>query len=204
MSSQFWPEISICLSEVEKEKYALTKKAINLDAISAVRDNINRIIDQMRVSFEQVIDKQYASQVLFAVVAYFDEQIQSHLLEKGQANWVPLQKDFYGAYNAGVLFYDTIDKLVEDKQVPEIVYEVFYFILKKGFLGKYRDSKTHINKYMEILKEKISVEVPQQMVKDTSMAMYQNKLKIKPRHYYTAAGAVSVLILGILYVTSSL
>ena len=203
MSSQFWPEISICLSEVEKEKFALTKKAINLDAISAVRDNINRIIDQLRISFEQVLDKQYASQVLFAVVAYFDEQIQSHLLERGQANWVPLQKDFYGAYNAGALFYDTIDKLVEDQKVPEIVYEVFYFILKKGFLGKYRDSKTHINKYMDILKERIFVEIPQQAGNDASMALYQTREKIKPRHYYAAAAALSAAILAILYATSS-
>lgn len=204
MNSQFWPEISICLSEVEKEKHALTKKAINLDAISAVRDNINRLVDQLRISFEQALDKQHASQALFAVVAYFDEQIQSHLLEKGQGNWVPLQKDFYGAYNAGNLFYDTVDKLVEDHTVPEVVYEVYYFILKKGFLGKYKDSKTHINKYMEILKEKISVEVPHQPVMDANLPFYQPKVKMKPRHYYLAAGFASVLILTVLYVTSSL
>ncbi len=204
MSSQFWPEISICLSEVEKEKLALTKKAINLDAITAVRDNINRHIDQLRVSFEQILDKQHASQLLFAIVAYFDEQIQSHLLEKGQGNWVPLQKDFYGAYNAGTLFYDTIDKLVEDIQVPEVVYEVFYFILKKGFLGKYRDSKIHINKYMEILKEKISVEPPQPAPKDQVLPLYHTRKKIKPVHYYAAAGTASILLLVILYATSSM
>jgi type IV/VI secretion system ImpK/VasF family protein len=204
MNSQFWPEISICLSEVEKEKFALTKKAINLDVITAVRDNINHHIDQLRLSFEQVLDKQYVSQVLFAIVAYFDEQIQSHLLEKGQGNWVPLQKDFYGAYNAGTLFYDTIDKLVEDVQVPQIVYEVFYFILKKGFLGKYRDSKLHINKYMEILNGKISVQPTVPAPKDQALPVYSAWKKIKPRHYYAAVGAASVVLSLILYVTSSM
>lgn len=203
MNFQFWPEISICLNEVEKEKLALSKKAINLDVISSMRDNINRVIDQTRVSFEQVLDKQYASQVLFAIVAYFDEQIQAQLLERGQANWVPLQKDFYGAYNAGTLFYDMIDRIVDDKQVPEVVFEVFYFVLKKGFLGKYRDSRTHINKYMEILKEKISVEIPDSSPIEINTSLYQNKVRIKPRHYYAAAGGLSILTLALFYISSS-
>lgn len=204
MTSQFWPEISTCLNEVDKEKVALSKKAINLDSLTSARDNINRILDQLRISLEQSLDKQYASQVLFAIVAYLDEQIHTHLLEKGVGNWVPLQKDFYGAYNAGNLFYDTIDKLVEDHQVPEVVYRVFYFILKKGFVGKYRDSKTHIAKYMEILKDKISVNANHESFKDTVINPLYMKKKIKPWHYYAGAGAVSLLLLGLLYFTSNL
>lgn len=204
MSSQFWPEILLCLSEVEREKISLTKKAIDLDAITAARDNINRLVDQLRISFEQSLDKQHATQILFAVVAFLDEQIQSHLLEKGQGNWVPLQKDLYGAYNAGSLFYDTIDKIVEDPHVPEIVYCVFYFILKRGFLGKYRDSKTHIAKYLEILRDKISIEKPSQQPKDQNLHEWHMKKKIKPWHYYIGASAVSLLLLALLYLTSSM
>lgn len=203
MSSQFWPEISTCLNEVEKEKVALSKKNINLDVITTARDNINRIVDQLRVSLEQSLDKHYASQVLFAVVAYLDEQIQSYLLEKGQGNWVPLQKDFYGAYNAGSLFYDTIDKLVEDHQVPEIVFRIFYFILKKGFVGKYRDSKTHINKYLDILKDKISITLPKENGNSLKVNNYQTKKKIKPWHYYATACVAGFVVLIILYFTSN-
>lgn len=204
MSFQNWPEISTCLNDVEKEKIALTKKIINLDSITAARNRINEIVDQLRISLEQSLDKQYAAQVVFAIVAYLDEQIQSYLLEKGQANWVPLQKDFYGAYNAGNLFYDTIDKLVEDPLVPESVFEIFYFILKKGFLGKYKDSKTHINKYLDILKDKITIAPAQELPKDHAMHALNSKKKIKPWHYYTAAGVVSVMLLSFLYLTSSL
>ena len=155
MSCQFWPEISICLNEVEKEKDALTKKAINLDMITIARENINRYIEQLRLSLEQSLEKQHSSQILFALVAFVDEDIQRYLIEKGLGNWVPLQKDLYGAYNAGTLYYESIDKIIEDPSIPEIVHRVFYFILKKGFMGKYRDSKTHIKKYLEILKNRI-------------------------------------------------
>jgi len=203
MNCQFWPEISTCLNEVEKEKFSLTKKAINLDVITAARENINQHIERLRISLELTLEKNSASHILFALVAYFDEEIQRHLLEKGQGNWVPLQKDFYGAYNAGNLYYETIDKIIEDPQVPEIVFKVFYFILKKGFFGKYRDSKTHINKYLDILKEKIAVELPIQQ-KDIRSSSLQTKNKIKSWHYYTAAGFASVVIFAVLYLSTSL
>jgi len=204
MSCQFWPEISICLNEVEKEKLSLTKKAINLDVLTGARENINRQIDQLRVSLEQSLEKPHASQILFAIVAYFDEEIQRYLSEKGQGNWVPLQKDLYGAYNAGNLYYETIDKIIEDPNVPEIVFRVFYFILKKGFLGKYRDSKTHIKKYMEILKEKISVTTPTHLQKELKPSPFQTRQKVKPWHYYTSASTAACILLTLLYVTSSM
>ncbi len=204
MSCQYWPEISNCLSEVEKEKLSLTKKALNLDTITATRETINRHIDQLRLSLEQSLEKQYASQILFAVVAYFDEEIQRHLVEKGLGNWIPLQKDLYGAYNAGNLYYETIDKIIEDPSVPEIVYKVFYFILKKGFLGKYRDSKTHHNKYIEILKGKIGIAPPTHLQKELQPNTLLFRQKIKPRHYYAVGGVGAALLLTILYFTSSM
>jgi len=175
---------------------------MNLDVITTARENMNRHIEQLRLSLEQALDKNYASHILFALIAYFDEEVQRHLLEKGQGNWVPLQKDFYGAYNAGSLYYETIDKVIEDSQAPEIVFRVFYFILKKGFMGKYRDSKTHINKYLEILKERITFEPPVHLQKEMRPQSLHLKQKIKSWHYYAAAGAASVALLIMLYLAT--
>lgn len=204
MSCQYWPEISTCFNEVEREKFALTKKAISLDTMTEARENITRHVDQLRISLEQVLDKQSASQILFAIVAYFDEEIQRFLVEKGQGNWVPLQKDLYGAYNAGNLYYETIDKIIEDPLVPEIVYRVFYFILKKGFLGKYRDAKTHVKKYIEILKGKISVTTPTHLQKELKSNPLQMKKKIKPWHFYFLTSFATCVLVVLLYMTSSM
>lgn len=204
MSCPYWPEISFCLSEVEKEKNTLNKKTINLDTLTSARENINQNVEQLRVSLEQRLDKNYASLIVFAVVAYIDEEIQRHIVEKGQGNWVPLQKDFYGAYNAGNLFYETIDKIVDDPQTPEIVFKAFYFILKKGFLGKYRDSKTHIGKYLEILRARISIAAPVSTMETPRAAPLQYKRKVKPWHYYSGAAVASLTLLGILYFASSI
>lgn len=204
MNCQFWPEISFCLDEVEKEKKTLRREDLNLDMMTAVRENINHRLEQLRLSFEHPLEKQFASLALFAIVAYIDEDIQRQLVETKKGNWAPLQKDFYGAYNAGELFYETIDKIIDDPQVPPIVLEVFYFILNKGFLGKYRDSKTHISKYLDLLKDKIPVVAPEQKGAQGSQEMETKKHRFKKWHYYACAGALSVCLLLVLYITSSL
>lgn len=204
MNCQYWPEISFYLIEVEKEKQDLLKKAISLDVITSARENINQHIEQLRLSLEQSLDTNFVSLILFATVAYIDEEIQRCLLEKGQANWVPLQKDFYGAYNAGNLYFETIDKIIEDPQTPVIVFKVFYFFLKKGFLGKYRDSKTHIAKYLDILKEKIPIETPLQAQDSPIPQPISIKKKIKSWNYYSGAAFVSLVFFLTLYFTSNM
>lgn len=204
MNCQYWPEISFCLNEIEDEKFLLSKSIVNLDTMTNARENINRQLEQLKVSLEQSLDKNFASLALFAIVAYVDEEMHQEILNTKQANWNPLQKDFYGSYNAGELFYETIDKIIDDPQVPAIVLMVFYFILKKGFQGKYRDSKAHINKYIEILKDKIPVALPEQSEKTNPYANLNKNKKIKWWHYYVGALGFSTVLLAILYISSSL
>ena len=199
-----WPEVSSCLKDIEKEKNKLTKSKVNLDTLTAIRKSISHHLEQLQLSFEQELNKHFASLSIFAIVAYVDEQMQSHVLDLGQGNWAPLQKDFYGAYNAGELFYETIDKIIDDSEVPPIVLEVFYFIMKKGFKGKYRDSKTQIAKYIELLKETIPVA---EQKNDSTILEKQTprfKGKIQAWHYYAGAGVVTLSLLAILYITSNL
>lgn len=204
MNCQYWPEISFCLNEIEDEKFLLSKNVMNLDTITNTRENINRQLEQLKVSLEQSLDKNFASLVLFSIVAFVDEEMHRQVLETKQGNWIPLQKDFYGAYNAGELFYETIDKIIDDPQVPSIVPMVFYFILKKGFQGKYRDSKAHINKYIEILKDKIPTESPEKSQKTNPYANLNTKKKIKWWHYYVGALGFSFALLVALYISSSM
>ena len=199
-----WPEISSCLNHIENEKRKLTKETVNLDTLTAVREGISQHVEQLQLSFEQELDKHFASLSIFAIVAYIDEKLQRHVLDLRQGNWAPLQKDFYGAYNAGELFYETIDKIIDDSQVPPIVPEVFYFILKKGFQGKYRDSKTQIAKYLEILKDKIPVAKEVNETSGLEAPSSRFKKKIKTWHYYAGAGVAPLLILAALYIASSM
>lgn len=198
-----WPEISTCLKEVEEEKKKLTKGTINLDTLTSTRETISHLIEQIQVSLEQDMDKQSASLAVFALVAFVDERMQTHILELGQGSWAPLQKDFYGAYNAGELFYETIDKIIDDPKTPPIIPEIFYFILKKGFKGKYRDSKTYLTKYIDILKEKIAVAPVSKESIPVEPSISKLRKKIKTWHYYAGASLATLSLLMLLYFTSS-
>ena len=154
---------------------------------------------------KEYLEKQFASLALFPLVAYLDEDMQRYLIGSKQMNWLPFQKDFYGAYNAGDLFYETIDKLIENPQTPSIVLQMFYFFLKKGFLGKYRDSKVHIARYLEILRERIPVATPpeSQITTATDSITTQRKPRIKKWHYYVGVVAASFFLWIILYFNSN-
>lgn len=203
MNCRFWPEISFCLDEIEKQKNLINKTSINLETLTSVREQINHLVEQLKISFEQELDTHFSSLLLFAIVAYIDEDVQRHILETGQGNWAPLQKDYYGAYNAGELFYETVDKILDDPKIPSIVLEVYYFVLKKGFQGKYRDSKTHIQKYLDILKDAIPVTTPK-TINNSGKGDANQKKKIKKWHYYVGAGAATVCLFITLYVTTNM
>jgi type IV/VI secretion system ImpK/VasF family protein len=143
--------------------------------------------------------------VLFAIIAAVDEEMQAFDYNQLKVRWNPLQKDFYSAYTAGEVFFKTIDETLDDPKIPSMVYEVFYFMLKRGFKGKYRDSRTQLTKYLELLEKKIPI-IPSNVkaaAPETSTA-YQRAVKRKKWHYYALAVALVVVVYFPLYIFSNL
>lgn len=200
MSYQYWPEISFYLKEIEREKLFLTIKP-NTEQVEATRKNIKDLLDVLKTNLEQTLQKQNTSLILFAIVALIDEEMQRCLFENGRLTWPPLQKDFYGAYNAGEIFYKTIDDIIDEPKTPTIVYEVYYFILKRGFKGKHRDSKTQIAKHLDLLRDKIPLVTTS--IKDQSDVQRSGarKARVKKTHYYLIAAS---LVVGVFFLLQHL
>ena len=130
---------------------------MNADSLESTRTRMVNLVEVMKSSLEQRMDKYHASLIIFPVVAAIDEKMQGYDYTSGKTKWAPLQKDFYAAYNAGEIFFKSLDEILDDPNIPNIVYQVYYAMLKRGFQGKYKDSKTQIAKYMDMLKDKIPV-----------------------------------------------
>jgi type IV/VI secretion system ImpK/VasF family protein len=194
MNFQYWQDISFYLNEIDKEKNAFSKAHITPDSLVARRKNIGHLVEQLKSDLEQKISKDHVSLILFAIVAGVDEQMQSFDYNHLKVRWVPLQKDFYSAYTAGEVFFRTIDEILENPTIPPLVHEVFYYILKRGFQGKYRDSKTQLQKYMDLLKDKIPAKVLSQKT-PLQEEVAPAKSNFKPWHYY----ALGALCCGVLY-----
>lgn len=82
-------------------------------------------------------DKQYR-QALFSAVAFIDEKIVSSAWE-GKKQWMKslLQKYYFDTSNAGVEFYDYLDKLNPFNPAEIDIREVYFYCMSLGFEGKF-------------------------------------------------------------------
>jgi len=192
MSYQQWQDISFYLNEINQEKAAFAKGLITPELIETAKSKISLILDLLKNSLELKLGKEHSSLILFAIVAAVDEEMQGFNYNHLKVRWTPLQKDFYSAYTAGEVFFKTIDEILDNPSIPSMVYESFYFILKSGFKGKYRDSKTQLTKYLDLLRQQIQVisPAPKPAPAEETLPIHQTK-KLGKWHYYGLA--VSIL-----------
>ena len=199
MSYQHWQEISFFLNDLDKERMLFEKNTITPESMESTRKKMTHLIETVISSLEKKLEKQHVSLITFAIVAALDEKMQGYDYHTSKVRWAPLQKDFYSAYTAGEIFYKSLDEILDDPNIPNIVYQVYYMMLKRGFQGKYRDSKTQIAKYLEMLRDKIPVATTIAKKEPTSVISPQvKKTKLKKWHCYSFSLGLAAVSFGIL------
>jgi type IV/VI secretion system ImpK/VasF family protein len=113
--------------------------------------------------------------------------VQANYLNGKNEVWPPLQRELFQVDNAGEVFFETLDDILNKPQTIPLVYEVFYFCLNHGFRGRYNDNPVKITEYLRRLRTKIPVheENIQTEPEDTD----QIKLVGSMLWYYAAAAA---------------
>jgi len=161
------------------------------DVVGA-RSEIRTQLDFLRVKLAETLAERDCYLVLFPIVAYFDEHVQTRYLDVNQLSWPPLQKELFQIDDAGELFYETVDDLLRKPQTIPFIYEVYYFCLNQGFQGKYVDNPVKISEYMKKLRGKIPV-VDLATVQSASEETVQIRLVGSAIWYYLASAALLVL-----------
>lgn len=199
MNYQYWQEISFFLNELDKERVIFEKGAMNLDEMDNSRKKMMSKLESLKSSLEQRMDKYQASLVLFPIVAATDEKMQAYDYNSTKIKWSTLQKDFFASNTAGEIFFKSLDEILDDPNIPNIVFQVYYAMLKRGFQGKYKDSKTQIAKYLDMLKDKVPVAVQsKKKVPNTLSSDNQKKTWLKKWHCYSFSLVMSLMIFGFL------
>lgn len=200
MNYQYWLEISFFLRDIDQERNAFEKNSITPEAMENARKNMTDLADGLRSSLEKRLDKHHASLIIFSLVAAIDEKMQGYDYNTNKVKWTPLQKDFYAAYNAGEIFYKSLDEILDDPDIPNIVYQVYYSMLKRGFQGKYRDSKTQISKYLDMLRDKIPlVNHVENKAEDVTPMMAPKRTNLKKWHCYGLSLTCAAVTFGLLF-----
>lgn len=205
MNYLYWQEISFFLNAFDKEREIFEKSSMDARAMESTRTNIANTVEILKSSLEQRFDKYQASLILFPIVAGLDEKMQAYDYNSNKIKWDPLQKDFYSSYNAGEIFFKSLDDILDDPNIPNIVFQIYFAMLKRGFQGKYKDSKTQIAKYLEMLKDKIPVSNPVKKKITTNISNEnQKKSWMKVWHCYSLSLVMVLMTFGVLKLFATL
>jgi len=139
-----------------KKKIVLGEE--NSEEIIRLRAHIRTQLDYLRAKLSETLAERDCYLILFAMVAHFDEYVQANYLSDTSQLWPPLQKELYQTDDAGELFYDTLDDILQRPQTLPLVYGVYYFCLNHGFQGRYNDNPVKITEYMRRLRAKIPLQ----------------------------------------------
>ncbi len=191
MKHPHWSEIYFYFKEFQQQKEQLENKKLTPEILATIRNSLATSMNHLKNNLKQTLDEQSVYLISFALTALLDEEVQ-RIIHKipGNAEWIPIQKQLFNLTNAGEVFFENLDEILEAAQLPSIVYEVYYLTLKKGFRGKYEHSPNRIAKYLEFLDDKIQEPKIMEKEKGRQKLVPLPKIKFKIWQYYAAAAAI--------------
>lgn len=191
MKHPHWSEIYIYFNEFNQQKELLQSKKLTPEVLSTIRNSLSTSMKHLRNNLKQSLEEQSVYLITFALTALMDEEIQRVLKQiPGSPDWIPVQKELFNLTNAGEVFFDSLDEILEASHFTSIIYEVYYFTLKKGFRGKYEHSQNRITKYIEFLSARIDEPTIVRKEKVTKKMAPLPTIKFKIWQYYLAAAAL--------------
>ena len=164
MKNKQWPIIYELFQEVKELQdkslsvVAKTRKlvrGIQAEDIIKVRAGIRTKLDILKTRLSEDLNERETYLILFPIVIYFDEMVQTSIVQAKAIDWPLLQKELFDITNGGEMFYEVLDDILRKSATLPFIYEVFYFCLSDGFQGKYRDNSIKIKEYQDHLRKKI-------------------------------------------------
>lgn len=113
--------------------------------LDGLRDNLNRELTENETYL-----------VMFPLVLLCDEMVMTRLRKEQQTSWPLLQSELFQINYGGDVFYDFVDERLEKPDTPSIVFEVLYFCLAAGFVGKFGESGGKVQRYRTLLSEQLA------------------------------------------------
>lgn len=155
MNQQVW-EIIGAINNLLNSLQPL-KKSVEIKVIDLVefRSKLRIELEALRELLIAQYSERDAYLVLFPLIAHCDEFIRKSLLNSDQLNWPSFQEEFYKVDDAGDVFYDLLDDLLVKPETLPLVYEIYLFCLRDGFLGRYSVYPQTIAEYVKKLNKHI-------------------------------------------------
>jgi hypothetical protein len=120
-----------------------------------LRGEISAKLDALRAELASVLSEREVYFVLFPLTIHYDELVLRRLPPLEQTAWPLLQSERFGINDGGDKFYSFADERLAHPDTPTLVFEVLYFCLSDGFIGRYANDPARIAGYKSTLAARI-------------------------------------------------
>jgi len=177
------------------------QKEYSIENIIELRAELRNQLDFLKVALLDMHNERDTYIMLFPIVAQIDEIIQNNILSSVDVSWPLLQKELFQIENAGEVFYEILEDILNKPQTPTAIYEVYYFCLRYGFRGRHENNPAKIVDYISRLREKLEVHGEKDIPLETESTGQVKKIT-RPYWYYLIAAGVFILAFLMLFLVA--
>lgn len=129
--------------------------AMTQSSLETLRREINGSIDKLQATLNTELTENEVHQILLPLVIHCDELVLRRLPPKDRPTWRLLQSERYKIDHGGDVFYQLIEERLLKADTPVLTFEVLYFCLRDGFVGRFEADPSKIATYMARLAARI-------------------------------------------------
>jgi type VI secretion system protein ImpK len=169
------------------------------DGMDALHAQLRQTLARLAAKLGPTLHNGDIKQLLFILAIDLDEKVQRRLTPEEAPRWPLLQRALFDVHDGGDLFYDLIDDRLARVDTPELIFEVCFFCLSDGFVGRHSRNKPMIEEYKRKLAARISRPAGNESETRTTAFMPPVKTtRMALRSYAYAAGALVLVPLVLL------
>ncbi len=126
-----------------------------LSVLQRLHGELRSKLDTLRDQLHRELTENETYLVMFPLVLLCDEMVMIRLPKAQQTSWPLLQSELFQINYGGDVFYDFVDERLDKPDTPSMVFEVLYFCLAAGFVGKFGESSGKVQRYRTLLAEQL-------------------------------------------------
>lgn len=173
------------VTEVMPSPLAASESAAKNADIVKLRADLRQRLKNLEDKLSADLPEREVFYALFPIVVYTDELVRSAVHDRA-AQWPALQFELYNIENGGEVFYKKLDELLAKNETEPLIFEIFYFCLKDGFLGQWQDNPMKVQEYMNRAASAIQVA---EYERESQSDVGDVRTFSFPYLYYVVAGA---------------
>jgi type VI secretion system protein ImpK len=170
------------------------RPVLGADAMDELHAQLRQTLARLAGKLGQTLDNGDIKQILFILAIALDEKVQRRLAPEEAPKWPLLQRALFDVHDGGDLFYDLIDDRLARVDTPELLFEVLYFCLSDGFVGRHSRNRPAIEEYQRKLAARIWRPGGNEIEERTTAYMPPVQAARLDARYYAYSAGVLVLL----------